>query len=153
MRVERFLKSISLAEARLTETLSVPDVSEIIDTNRLHETVLELRDRWKAALSTLGISSVQLVDLVASADPEFECDAPTPVGEDKLRDRLERLDYRFRRFPKTSSLRSPYESLMILHDQGCDLITEHRIIDIWSPSGEMLGGVAGMISWQRETDG
>jgi hypothetical protein len=133
--------------------LSVPEVNEIIDTDRLREAVLELRDRWKAALSALGISTIQLVDLVASADPEFECDVPTPVGKDKLRDLLERLDCRFRRFPKTSSLRSPYESLMRLHDQGCNVITEHRIIDIWSPSGEMLGGVAGMIPWQRETHG
>lgn len=128
-------------------------MNEIIDTDRLRETVLELRDRWKAALSALGISTIQLVDLVASADPEFECEVPIPVGTDKLRDRLERLDCRFRRFPQTSSLRSPYESLLNLHDQGCKLLTEHRIIDIWSPSGEMLGGVAGMIPWQRQTDG
>ena len=128
-------------------------MNEIRDTDRLRETVLELRARWKAALSALGISTIQLVDLVASADPEFECDAPIPTGKDKLRNRLERLDHRFRRFPKTASLRSPYEILIKLHDQGCNLITEHRIIDIWSPSGEMLGGVAGRIPWQQETDG
>ena len=83
-------------------------MTEILDTNRLRETVLELRARWKAALSALDISTIQLVDLVASADPEFECDIPLPTGKDKIRDRLERLDYRFRRFPKTASLRSPY---------------------------------------------
>ncbi|WP_146676537.1 hypothetical protein [Pirellula sp. SH-Sr6A] len=96
--------------------LSVPDVNEILDTNRLRETVLELRARWKAALSALDISTIQLVDLVASADPEFECDVPLPTGKGKLRDRLERLDYRFQIFPKTVSLFSPYEILTYLHD-------------------------------------
>ena len=128
-------------------------MNEILDINGLRERVLELRAQWKAALSALGISEIQLVDLVESADPAFECEVPIPKGEDRLRDRLERLDYRFRRFPKTASPRSPYETLMHLHDQGCTLIIEHRIIDIWSPTGEMLGGVAGMIPWQQEPDG
>ncbi|MBI1249792.1 hypothetical protein GC197_18350 [bacterium] len=124
-----------------------------LDIDGLRKMVLELRARWKAALSALGISEIQLVDLVESADPAFECEVPIPKGEDRLRDRLEHLDYRFQRFPKTASLGSPYEILIHLHDQGCTLITEHRIIDIWSPTGEMLGGVAGMIPWQQEPSG
>jgi hypothetical protein len=114
--------------------------------------MLELRRRWKLALSTLSVSSIQLVDLVERADPEFECDIPSPTPDDKLRGRLERYDFRFRRFPATAQLPSPYESLLDLHDRGCILSTEHRIIDIWSPNGEMLGGVAGMIPWQQGTD-
>jgi hypothetical protein len=121
--------------------------------DHFRETTLELRRRWKVALSTLGVSAIQLVDLVALADPEFECEIPPPSGADKLRGRLERLDVRFRRFPTTSQLLSPYETLLDLHARGCKLLTEHRIIDIWSPAGEMLGGVAGMIPWQQGTNG
>jgi hypothetical protein len=128
-------------------------VNETFDIDGLREMVLELRARWKAALSALGISEIQLVDLVETTDPAFECEIPIPAGEDELRDRLERLDRRFRSYPKTASLGSPYEILIHLHDQGCTLITEHRIIDIWSPAGEMLGGVAGMIPWQQDKNG
>jgi hypothetical protein len=128
-------------------------VNETLDIHGFREMVLELRARWTAALSALGISEIQLVDLVETTDPAFECEIPIPAGEDKLRDRLERLDHRFRSYPKTASLRSPYEILIHLHDQGCTLITEHRIIDIWSPAGEMLGGVAGMIPWQQHKNG
>ena len=119
----------------------------------LRDATLELRRRWKLALSTLGISSIQLVDLVELADPRFECDVSPPSSDDVLRARLERYDYRFQRFPLTAKLASPYEMLLVLHDQGCSLITEHRIIDMWSPSGEMLGGVAGLVPWDNEITG
>lgn len=122
-------------------------------TTFLRNTVLELRRRWKNATETLGITSIQLVDLVEMADPEFACATPPHSSENSLRDRLEGFDFRFRNFPATKHLPSPYEMLILLHDQGCKLFTEHRIIDIWSPEGEMLGGVCGSIPWQHSNDG
>lgn len=128
-------------------------MNEILDTDRLRETVLELQARWKTAQASLGVSTIQLVDLVALADPDFEGEVATAADNIKLRDRLERLDRRFRQFSKTALLHSPYETLLCLHDHGCKLVTEQRTIDIYSPDGEMLGGVAGVIPWQQPTDG
>lgn len=77
-------------------------MNEILDTDRLRETVLELQARWKTAQASLGVSTIQLVDLVALADPDFEGEVATAADNIKLRDRLGRLDRRFRQFPKTA---------------------------------------------------